>query len=103
MSAEGKKPRIDRAEVEKVALLSRLELAGAELEAMTEQLASIVGMVSLLEELDTGTVSPRLHGTEGAQARFRADEPRASLSPAEALANAPERGKDGFRVPAVLD
>ena len=34
---------------------------------------------------------------------FRADEPAPSLTPAEALANAPGRLGDFFAVPAILD
>ena len=34
---------------------------------------------------------------------FRADEPRPSLPPEEALANAPRRAGDVYLVPAVLE
>jgi aspartyl-tRNA(Asn)/glutamyl-tRNA(Gln) amidotransferase subunit C len=95
--------RIDRAEIERIATLSRLELAGGELDAMTEQMKKIVDFVSALDELDTAKVSPRLHGADGASSFFRRDEPGPSLTVDEALANAPERGPDGFRVPAVLE
>jgi aspartyl-tRNA(Asn)/glutamyl-tRNA(Gln) amidotransferase subunit C len=94
--------KIDRAEIERIASLSRLELQGPELDAMTKQLQNIVAFVSELDELDTSKVSPRLHGSD-VVGSFRKDEVRPSLTVEEALANAPERGIDGFRVPAVLE
>jgi aspartyl-tRNA(Asn)/glutamyl-tRNA(Gln) amidotransferase subunit C len=34
---------------------------------------------------------------------LRADEPRPSLSPEEALANAPDQDRNHFRVPRVIE
>jgi aspartyl-tRNA(Asn)/glutamyl-tRNA(Gln) amidotransferase subunit C len=34
---------------------------------------------------------------------LREDEPKASLSPQEALQNAPDEGQDCFRVPRVIE
>ena len=49
---------ITRDDVEKVALLARLQLSRRELDQMTEQLGQIVGYVDLLAEVDTDRVEP---------------------------------------------
>ena len=55
---------ISRQDVEKVALLARLQLTEAELGTMTEQLAQIVGYVDQLAEVDTEGVEPMAHAIE---------------------------------------
>jgi len=85
-----------------VAHLSRLQLSEAELQTMTPQLASILGYVDQLQKIDTSGVEPLVHPLEQANI-FRDDVLRPSLSPAEALANAPERLGNLFQVPAVLE
>ena len=85
-----------------VAHLSRLQLSDAEVAQMTPQLASIVGYVDQLQKINTDSVEPLVHALEQVNV-FRQDELGTSLSPAEALANAPERIGNFFQVPAVLD
>ena len=85
-----------------VAHLSRLQLSDAEVAQMTPQLASIVGYVDQLQKINTDGVEPLVHALEQVNV-FRQDELGTSLSPEEALANAPERIGNFFQVPAVLD
>ncbi|MSR80310.1 MAG: Asp-tRNA(Asn)/Glu-tRNA(Gln) amidotransferase subunit GatC [Gemmataceae bacterium] len=85
-----------------VAHLSRLQLSDAEVAQMTPQLASIVGYVDQLQKINTDGVEPLVHALEQVNV-FRQDELGTSLSPEEALANAPERMGNFFQVPAVLD
>ena len=92
---------LDREQIEKVALLARLRLSETELETMTSQLAQIVEYVEQLGELDTQKVAPLAHAVELVNV-FRPDVPHASLSRKEALANAPKRDDECYRVPAVL-
>lgn len=92
---------ISREEVEKVALLARLQLDDAELATMTEQLGDILAYVELLGELDTDAVEPMAHALDVCDV-FRADAPRASLDREKALANAPKHDGECYRVPAVL-
>lgn len=89
-------------QVRKVAHLARLRLLDEEVEAMARQLSSIVGYVDLLQQLDTEGVEPLAHPLD-VQNVFRADEATQSLPVEQALANAPARRGDFFRVPAVLD
>jgi aspartyl-tRNA(Asn)/glutamyl-tRNA(Gln) amidotransferase subunit C len=92
---------ISRQDIEKVALLARLQLTEAELATMTSELAQIVGYVDQLAEVDTEGVEPMAHAVEVANV-FRPDEVAASLPREEALANAPHRDERGYLVPAVL-
>lgn len=93
---------LTRNDVEKVALLARLRLSADELDRMTDQLAKIVGYVEQLGELDTDEVEPMAHALP-IQNVFRPDEPRPSLPPDVALANAPKRADNFYLVPPVLD
>ena len=92
---------ISRADVEKVALLSRLRLSESELDAMTSQLVQIVQYVDHLSEVDTEGVVPMAHAIE-LQNVFRADQVAPSLLRNDALSNAPHRSEEGYLVPAVL-
>ena len=89
-------------DVRKVAHLARLELSDAEVETMTRQLAAIVAYVDQLTQVPTDGVEPLAHALDVSNV-FRADEPAPSLPVDEALANAPQRKGDFYRVPAVLD
>jgi aspartyl-tRNA(Asn)/glutamyl-tRNA(Gln) amidotransferase subunit C len=92
---------LSRADVEKVSLLGRLKLSDEELALMTSQLAAIVEYVEQLGELDTTSVEPMAHAMELRNV-FAGDELRESLPREAALANAPKRDDECFRVPAVL-
>ena len=88
-------------DVEKVALLARLQLADDEIATMTRQLGDIVAYVEQLDELDTSNVEPMAHAVELSNV-FAKDEVSPSLPRDEALANAPKRDDECYRVPAVL-
>jgi aspartyl-tRNA(Asn)/glutamyl-tRNA(Gln) amidotransferase subunit C len=92
---------ISHRDIEKVALLARLQLTEAEVAAMTTDLGQIVGYVDQLAEVDTEGVEPMAHAVEVTNV-FRADEVTPSLPRDEALANAPHRDERGYLVPAVL-
>jgi len=92
---------LSRADVEKVALLSRLRLTDAELDEMTEQLSKILGYIDQLSELDTEDVQPIAHAVELTNV-FRDDVVQESLPRQAALGNAPSADEECFRVPAVL-
>ena len=92
---------ITRQDVEKVALLGRLQLSEAELVTMSEQLAQIVGYVDHLGQVNTDGVEPMAHAIERLNV-FRDDRVVESLPREEALANAPHHDTKGYLVPAVL-
>jgi aspartyl-tRNA(Asn)/glutamyl-tRNA(Gln) amidotransferase subunit C len=92
---------LTRAEVEKIALLSRLLLTEEELPRMTAQLGGILGYMDLLGEVDTTGVEPMAHARDLTNV-FRDDVVRPSLDREQALANAPHRDAECYLVPAVL-
>lgn len=92
---------LTRADVERVALLARLELTDAELDQMTGQLSAILEHVDQLGELSTDGVEPMAHAVELVNV-FAADEEQPSLPRQSALANAPKHDDACYRVPAVL-
>jgi aspartyl-tRNA(Asn)/glutamyl-tRNA(Gln) amidotransferase subunit C len=85
-----------------VAHLARLDLSAHELSVITPQLQAIVAYVDQLRQVNTEGVEPLAHPLP-IQNVFRGDEPAPSLSIDAALANAPARQGDFYRVPAVLD
>lgn len=92
---------LTRADVEKIALLARLKLTADEVEGFTRQLTQIVDYVESLRELDTQNVAPMAHALDLVNV-FAADEWVAGLDREQALANAPKRDEECYRVPAVL-
>jgi aspartyl-tRNA(Asn)/glutamyl-tRNA(Gln) amidotransferase subunit C len=90
---------IDREQVLHVAKLARLELTEDEVERMSGELSSILEAIERIAELDLEGVEPTSH-VVSLENVLRADEPRPSLPRERALANAPEAGDVGFRVPS---
>lgn len=94
--------KITRAEVEKVARLSRLALGDEEVDALTSQMDAILGYVEQLNELNTDDITPMAHAVPLENA-FRADEVTESLGSEKALANAPNPADGCFGVPKVIE
>jgi aspartyl-tRNA(Asn)/glutamyl-tRNA(Gln) amidotransferase subunit C len=92
---------ISRQEVQKIALLGRLSLSEEELDRMTVHLGDILGYMDLLGEVNTDGVEPMAHALDVANV-FREDCAGPSLDRELALANAPNRDDECYRVPAVL-
>jgi len=81
-----------------VARLARLGLRDGEAERLQSELSAILEAVGKVSELDLTDVPPTSHPLDLANV-WDDDEPRPCLDVEEALANAPEREGDGFRVP----
>lgn len=94
--------KIDKEQVMKVAKLARLELTEAEVEEFTGQLRAILDYVAKMNELDTSNVEPLAHCLPVSNV-FREDAAKESLGAEKALANAPDRDGDFFKVPKILD
>ena len=92
---------IDLQLVRHIAKLSRIELSDEQVRTFGTQLASILDFFDKLQELDTSNVQPMAHAVE-AHNIFGGDTPGESLAPADALANAPQRDGDFFKVPKVI-
>jgi aspartyl-tRNA(Asn)/glutamyl-tRNA(Gln) amidotransferase subunit C len=98
----GNSMSLSKAEVEHVARLARLELSEAEKEQFTGQLNEILHFVEKLNQLDTSSVEPTAHAIPVSNV-FRPDRVTPSLDPELALANAPDRMDNFFKVPKVLE
>jgi aspartyl-tRNA(Asn)/glutamyl-tRNA(Gln) amidotransferase subunit C len=94
--------KIDVEQVRKVAKLARLELTEAEVEEFTGQLSAILDYMEKMNELDTKNVEPLAHCLPISNV-FREDVVKESLGTEKALANAPQRDGDFFKVPKILD
>ncbi len=92
-------------DVEHIAKLARLEFSEAEKEKFTHQLNQILAYMEKLNQLDTSNVEPLSHVIELSPAEggiFREDVVKPSLSPEEALKNAPAKTEKFFKVPKVI-
>ena len=94
--------RITREDVERTARLARLRLEDAEAEAMTRDLEAILDYAGLLGAVPTEGVAPTAHVIPLATP-LRGDEPDDTLTPEQAVANAPAAEGSAFAVPKVLD
>lgn len=94
--------KLTRAQVQHVAQLARLGLTDEEMEALASELSSILEYIDQLEQLDTSSIAPTAQVGELVDV-MREDEVEPSLSVEEALANAPSREGDYFRVRAMQE
>jgi aspartyl-tRNA(Asn)/glutamyl-tRNA(Gln) amidotransferase subunit C len=92
---------LSRDEVSKVAELARLELSEQDLLTFAHQLGAILDYINQLQQVNTDGVEPLAHALDLHDV-FRDDLPVPSLSEDEALANAPARKGNFYRVPAVF-
>lgn len=89
-------------QVAHLAMLARIDLTAAEIDALTPELQQIVDSVAKVTEVATPDVPATSHPLPLANA-FRKDVPVPSLTVEQALSAAPDRDGDKFRVPAILD
>ena len=89
---------ISREQLLHVARLARLELRDDEVERLGAQLSDILAAVGKVAELDLTGVPPTSHPLDVVNV-WGADEPEPCLPVDEALANAPEREGNYFKVP----
>lgn len=93
---------LDRAAVDHVARLARLDLTDDERERMQKELTVILGHAERIQALDLDGVPPTSHALPLSNV-LRADEARPSLPVDEALANAPATEGGRFRVPRIIE
>ena len=94
--------RITLDDVDHVARLARLELSAADKERMRSELDGILSYIDKLRALDTRDVEPTSHAVPVTNV-MRDDVERPSLSQEDMLANAPDRHRDMFRVPKIIE
>lgn len=93
---------IDRAAVDHVARLARLDLADDERERMRAELGSILEHAGRIQQLALDDVEPTAHAVPLVNA-LRADDVTPSLPQDVALANAPEVENGRFKVPRIIE
>jgi aspartyl-tRNA(Asn)/glutamyl-tRNA(Gln) amidotransferase subunit C len=97
----GNDPLIKSTDVEYVARLAHLSFSDSEKEDMAVKLGSILDYMQQLRQIDTLGVEATTHVLPLANV-FRADQVGATLEIEAALANAPEREGNYFKVPKIL-
>jgi len=93
---------IDRETVKYVAHLARIKLTDKELDLLSSQMEDIVNFIDKLKELEVAGVKPTSHILPISNV-FREDKSVRSLSPEEALINAPKKKENFFVVPKVIE
>jgi aspartyl-tRNA(Asn)/glutamyl-tRNA(Gln) amidotransferase subunit C len=93
---------ISRDDVQHVARLARLHLTDEEAERMREQLDAILAYIDKLRELDVEGVEPTAHAVLLVNV-LRDDVLAPCLTQEAALANAPDRADEFFRVPRIIE
>ena len=93
---------LDREDVRKIAFLARIKIDEAELEPLAGELNGIIGWVEQLSEVDTEGVKPMASVAEMI-APQRVDEITDGNVAEKVLSNAPDRAKDFFAVPKVVE
>lgn len=92
---------IDRKQVAHVAELARISVPETELDRLSVEMAAIVRYVEQIRTLNLDGVPALSHGGD-ARDVFREDVPVPGLTREQALANAPDRTPEHFRVPRVI-
>ena len=95
-------PKISAKDVEHVARLARLDLSTVEKERMGRELDGILTYIDKLRALDTTGVEPTSHAVPVTNV-MRDDVERPSLPAEDMLANAPDRYREMFRVPRIIE
>ena len=94
--------KISLQDVDHVARLARLELSAADKERMRSELDGILSYIDKLRALDTRDVEPTSHAVPVTNV-MRDDVERPSLPQEDMLANAPDRHREMFRVPKIIE
>jgi aspartyl-tRNA(Asn)/glutamyl-tRNA(Gln) amidotransferase subunit C len=93
---------IDRAAVDHVARLARLDLSEEERVRMQAELTAILDHVTKIQALDLDGIAPTAH-TVPLVNIMRPDEVKPCLTQEEALANAPAEQDGRFMVPRIVE
>lgn len=93
--------KIDRAVLDKIAHLSRLEFDENDAEKMMKDMTAIVTWVEKLKEVNTEGVEPLTTMSHEVNA-LREDETGVPLDHDRALSSAPKKDADYFHVPKVM-
>jgi aspartyl-tRNA(Asn)/glutamyl-tRNA(Gln) amidotransferase subunit C len=93
---------LNREDVEKLCLLSRLEITPEEMEDVSAKLSDIVTMVNQLQAAETSGILPMAHPLDQAQ-RMREDKVTETDNHEHYQQNAPLVERDLYLVPKVIE
>jgi aspartyl-tRNA(Asn)/glutamyl-tRNA(Gln) amidotransferase subunit C len=94
--------KIEIETIQKMAHLSRLELKPEEEITLAAEAEKILDWMNQLNEIDTSDVEPLLHMHNNSNV-FREDVTIHTITKEEGLFNAPQKTKDYFTVPKVIE
>jgi aspartyl-tRNA(Asn)/glutamyl-tRNA(Gln) amidotransferase subunit C len=94
---------LQRAQIESIAHLARLELNEAEIPVYQQSLSSILNFVGELDRADTAGVTPMAHPLPGLAQRLRPDEVTEQDRHEHFQANAPQVEAGLYLVPKVIE
>ncbi|MEM0897888.1 MAG: Asp-tRNA(Asn)/Glu-tRNA(Gln) amidotransferase subunit GatC [Verrucomicrobiota bacterium] len=89
-------------DLQKLAILARIELTDDELARFAPQLEKVLGYIEKLEELDVDGIEPTAHAAPVFDV-MREDVSRPGFGAEKALQNAPKRAGDQFQVAKVIE
>jgi aspartyl-tRNA(Asn)/glutamyl-tRNA(Gln) amidotransferase subunit C len=92
---------VDKALVDKLASLAKLNFSDDEKDAFIKDFARILEFVDKLKEVDTAGVEPLRYITDEVNV-LREDVQQQVITKEEALKNAPVKDSDYFKVPKVI-
>jgi len=94
--------KIDETTLDRIAELARLDMRDPDLRrTMLHDMQRVIDFVEVLAKVDTQGVEPLIFLTDE-QDQLRPDLPTMEISKEEALANAPVKDSDYFKVPRVV-
>ena len=93
--------KIDDQMIDKISRLAYLEFGEEEKEKIRQDLEQILTFVEKLKELDTEDVEPLVYLSDKTDV-LREDRMIQTITPEEALLNAPEKSGRFFKVPKVI-
>jgi len=93
---------IDRAAVDHVARLARLDLSEEERARMEAELSAILDHAERIQSLDLDDLEPMSHPVP-LKNMMRPDDVTPSFTQEEALSNAPASEEGRFRVPRIIE
>ncbi len=94
--------KLSREEILHIALLARLGLTKTEVNRLSEQLSNILENFAVLQQVDTSGIPPTAQSIP-LQNVVKEDKVTPCLLQSQALANAPRKDGNFFRVKAVLE
>jgi aspartyl-tRNA(Asn)/glutamyl-tRNA(Gln) amidotransferase subunit C len=95
--------RLNRRDIENIALLARLALTEAEIPVYVEALSRIMGLIGELDGADTSQIEPMAHPLPGQRQRLRADAITEMDQHELYQGNAPQVEASLYLVPRVLE